>query len=398
MKIVIPTGAPYYRSALTLAKTLKKKGHEVNILSAEDRFKTLQKKFKSKYYNSIDFCPDPTFESKYFIKYLVSYCKKNNIDYIFPSQDAVASIIAFYKSDLPIEVPLPNYKIFQKAIDKLEVNLIAKKEKIPVPKTISEKKFSSADKKINKENISFPLVIKPRIRGDGPIRTKIVNSNKELKKVYKEFQSGGKNLPLYDYTRPMIQEYIRGRIFDCCTLSHKGEMIAGLTQERVLGCESHGGAGIINTTNKREEILDYSRRLLEALEWTGPAQIEWIYDSESKKFKLLEINPRFWGTLSLSILAGINFPLLTLKLLKNPESLKNKTYDYKEGITQRWPIKEITNVISDGKRKERILRLLDFKKWADPNIYTDFDRDDFKPKIYEITFKHFLSLMNILQD
>jgi hypothetical protein len=49
---------------------------------------------------------------------------------------------------------------------------------------------------------------------------------------------------------------------------------------------------------------------------------------------LMEVNGRFWGSLQLSIDAGINFPLLWASMLKGEHV--EPVSDYKEGVTLRW--------------------------------------------------------------
>ena len=48
----------------------------------------------------------------------------------------------------------------------------------------------------------------------------------------------------------------------------------------------------------------------------------------------MEINPRFWGTLDLSILAGVDFPLLTCRMAL--EGDVESVYDYRVGLRYRW--------------------------------------------------------------
>ncbi len=59
-----------------------------------------------------------------------------------------------------------------------------------------------------------------------------------------------------------------------------------------------------------EPLLADSRRMLEHLGWRGVAMCEWKHDPRSGRYQLLEINPRFWGSLELAVRAGVNFPVL----------------------------------------------------------------------------------------
>jgi protein-tyrosine-phosphatase len=62
------------------------------------------------------------------------------------------------------------------------------------------------------------------------------------------------------------------------------------------------------------ELLAASERLIAALQWNGVAMVEFKLDPLSRKFCLMEINGRFWGSLPLAVAAGADFPSMLLDL------------------------------------------------------------------------------------
>ena len=59
--------------------------------------------------------------------------------------------------------------------------------------------------------------------------------------------------------------------------------------------------------------------------------IEFRIDSRDGVPKIMEVNPRFWGSLQLSILSGVDFPYLLYKALLpllNSNQLQNKVFHY----------------------------------------------------------------------
>jgi predicted ATP-grasp superfamily ATP-dependent carboligase len=56
------------------------------------------------------------------------------------------------------------------------------------------------------------------------------------------------------------------------------------------------------------ELLAKCERLLDALDYDGPAMVEFKRDSATGEFVLMEINARLWGSLQLAIDAGVDFP------------------------------------------------------------------------------------------
>jgi predicted ATP-grasp superfamily ATP-dependent carboligase len=92
----------------------------------------------------------------------------------------------------------------------------------------------------------------------------------------------------------------------------------------------------LNETTWEPELLERAATLWKALDWHGPAQVELKVDEKSGRASLLEVNGRFWGTLDLSVRAGVNFPWLAARIAKGlpvraPEG-------YRVGLRYRWPI------------------------------------------------------------
>jgi len=64
--------------------------------------------------------------------------------------------------------------------------------------------------------------------------------------------------------------------------------------------------------------------------------VEFKVDPRDGLPKLMEINPRFWGSLSLAIHAGVNFPLLLHKMARGKRF--DPVEQYRTGIACRWLI------------------------------------------------------------
>ena len=385
-KILIPTEDGFYRSVLSICRSLGSQGHQIHILSSSNRFKLFQKVLKSKYCFHYDSCSNPMIKPHSFIEELKAYTVNNNIDIILPVIDSSASLLAYYKKSLAAKVPLPDYKYFKKAIDKYQMVKIAQKVNVPTPKTYEFEGLENFRKLINRKQISYPFVLKPKIRGDHLEHIKIINNKKELVKYSDKFEKIGKLEPLYNYQRPLLQEFLKGTIYDCCTLSKNGKLLVALSQYRLRTLNSFGGAGAVNITSKTPLIIKYSKILLRELNFTGPAQIEWL-KTEENKFYLMEVNPRFWGTTQLSIDAGINFPLLTINLLQD-KSLNLENLTYKTGIKKRWVFpEEFLSLLRDKtNRLHRLKEYLNIMEFKAPYIKSNINIDDFKPFLYNLFF------------
>ncbi|MEK7841470.1 MAG: ATP-grasp domain-containing protein, partial [Deltaproteobacteria bacterium] len=115
---------------------------------------------------------------------------------------------------------------------------------------------------------------------------------------------------------------------------------------------------------KNDEIRDIAISLLKSLNWVGVAMVEFRVDARDGKAKLMEINPRFWGSLQLAILSGMDFPYLLYKMAVDGDV--EPVWDYETGIRCRWLIPgDILHFISNPER----LRL-------NPSFFTRTQGDD----------------------
>lgn len=51
---------------------------------------------------------------------------------------------------------------------------------------------------------------------------------------------------------------------------------------------------------------------MRALNWNGPAMVEYKWDANNQTFDFIELNSRYWAALNLDILAGIHFPAIQM--------------------------------------------------------------------------------------
>jgi predicted ATP-grasp superfamily ATP-dependent carboligase len=89
-----------------------------------------------------------------------------------------------------------------------------------------------------------------------------------------------------------------------------GECLAHFCHKRLHQFPNSGGPSTDRVGVTDSRLLDMSQQLLQAIKWKGPAMVEWKVDPRSGAPQLLEINPRFWGSLELSVRSGVDFPVL----------------------------------------------------------------------------------------
>lgn len=262
-----------------------------------------------------------------FISDIKKILQENSYDLILPIGVDTTIPISYHKKELSAltEVPVADYEILERAHDKHKTIEAARNVDVPVPDTYL---LRDGDLKFPKR---YPVVVKAR-KGASGSGTRYASSREELDKVLLEFENRKSN-DIFDYREPMIQEYIPGEIRDVCVLFNHGDPKAAVVQRRVITYPPSGGVGIVNETIEEPYLVELTFRLLKEINWHGVAQVEYKYDGEGAP-RLMEVNPKFWGTLELSIAAGVNFPFMLYKITMDGDV--EPCFAYKRNIQMWW--------------------------------------------------------------
>ncbi len=137
-----------------------------------------------------------------------------------------------------------------------------------------------------------------------------------------------------DFNPPMLlQEYCDGVGVGVELLIHRGECLAAFQHRRLEEVPYTGGVSVTAVAESLDPVLfENSLRLLRALQWEGPTMVEYKIKPEDGTSVLMEINGRYWGTISLAIAAGIDFPLYHWQVLHGETPSIPKAYT----IGTRW--------------------------------------------------------------
>lgn len=373
MKVLITDAE--YKNSLAALRALGKKGINVDVAGN----KKLSQSFYSKYTNNKFIYPRPKNKGKKFVKFLIDLLKNENYDVVLPIGAKTTIPISYYKDRIEeyTNLVVPGYKILSKAHDKSKCLKIAKKIGIPIPEThrpesIDEVKNIAGD-------ITYPSVIKIK-RGSAAKGLNYANSKKELIENYRQYLNDDREDEIiFNYNRPMIQEFIPGEIHDVCVIFDEEKPKAVLSQKRIRTLPPSGGGGIYNVTTDNEKLKKLSVKLLKKINWHGPAQVEFKIDSRRGEPKLMEVNSKFWGTLDLSIQAGINFPYLACQIALGRKI--KKQHEYKRDLYYRWPYPyELKYILEHKNKGEAIKNLLDNRG----EVKTDLSIKDPLPHFAEI--------------
>ncbi len=166
------------------------------------------------------------------------------------------------------------------------------------------------------EHIRYPVLVKAR-RGFGSRHIHHAQNAKEL-----EF------FLHHTSVDSMVQAACLGTEFSIdvfCDL--EGRCLAAIPRTMI---ESKGGESIKGMTIKDADLIDFGRRVSEALRIIGPANVQCFREPDGE-LQVTDVNPRFGGGFPLPTAAGSGYPELALALA-NGERPEPRLGDFREGV------------------------------------------------------------------
>lgn len=233
----------------------------------------------------------------------------NTYQVILPMNDYTSLGLVECKVRRRVGVPLPSAEALRRAGNKAEIADLGKRLGLGVPTTLRASNPQELDAAL--DQIGYPCVVKLN-RGAGSVGMSILHQPSDLDRSVLFFEDS--SALAYDRQNLLVQEYIPGEIHDVCLLFQHGHCCGGLTQRRVRMYPPGAGIGVVVETTHEPELMEQSVAMLSALDWHGPAQVEFKRDERDGSARLLEINGRFWGTLDHCIQSGFHVPELACRV------------------------------------------------------------------------------------
>jgi len=329
MKVLVTDG--HWRKTLAVVRSLGRKGIHVTV--GERTF--LNTSFFSKYCSRRILYPSPRIHPERFIEFLLRELSQNQYDCLFPMEEETLLLVAKYSSEISkfTSLLIPEFSKIEFVRDKANLIQFAGRNGIPVPKTFypllsSSNPIDSMSLNEDLFNIPIPSVIKPRV-SSGSFGMVYVNKKEDLLSSYQEVHRR--------YPFPLIQEYIPdgGGTFGLSALfDHHSNLKAAFVHKKLRMYPVRGGPSTLRESVRHPHVMDLGLSLLRQLNWKGVALVEFKVDPRDDTPKLMEVNPRFWGSLQLAIFSGVDFPYLMLRIAKGEEI--EPVLSYKVGMRCRW--------------------------------------------------------------
>jgi predicted ATP-grasp superfamily ATP-dependent carboligase len=322
------------RSALAATRALGKDGHNVTVASSQPSLAS-----KSKFCKNALTYPNPSKEPEAFRRWVIEELKKNTYDVLLPVTDLSLSTLYDVESEVRAHTvfPFSDKSVFEEVRNKFCLIKKAEQYSIRSPKTLLVRHGDSLD---TISLPSTPSVLKP-------VET-LVSTERGMEKVGALYvQTIGelrKHLEKYPEGEFLLQEHIEGTGVGVSVLFDDGRVLAHASHKRLLEKPPSGGVSVLSESIKtNQNLLGNIKLLLSSIHFRGVAMVE-FKQTPSGEFILMEINPRFWGSLQLAIDAQVNFPCLLVETALNHTS--SKITEGREGQRLRWELGCVDHGIS----------------------------------------------------
>lgn len=238
----------------------------------------------------------------------------------------------------------PDEQSVEIAFDKAATMSLARVSAVPTIQTYTP----ATDTELHEvaKYLSYPAIVKSRRSvtwqngGGGFASASFVMNPDHLTKLYKALKEKLGEAPL-------IQERVNGEEYGVEMIAHHGEPIALAVHHRLRSLSPTGGASVLKEIegegSLHDMLMQYARKLVLKLKWEGPIMVEFKVDSDTRTPKLMEINGRFWGSLPLSVAAGVDMPYYFF-MLATENNVPTDCITAREGVVTRHFLGDVLNL------------------------------------------------------
>jgi len=277
---------------------------------------------------------------------------------------------------------IPDLKKIEFVRDKGNLMRFAESHGFPVPKTWYSPPLSPSPAMGG--GMGEGVVIKPRI-SSGSFGIVYVKKREDLISSYQNVHER--------YPFPLIQEWIPdgGGVFGLSALFDEASSVkAAFVHKKLRMYPVQGGPSTLAEGVEHPQIMELGLSLLKSLNWVGVGMVEFKVDPRDGIPKLMEVNPRFWGSLQLAIVSGVDFPFLILKMAR--KECFDPVLRYAVGKRFRWLL--LGDILHFLKHPQRFDLHPSFFNFFDPNTsYDIFSKDDPLPLLGSVA-----TLLTFLYD
>ena len=228
---------------------------------------------------------------------------------------------ALLDADLPAEalLPYPAAQVVRRLRDKRALPGLFAEGGFRTAATLAE----GTPGELLEASLPYPRVLKPAGKGGAKGTAEVMRSEAELRSALRALPPGE---PL------LVQEKLSGPLGSLALVVARDGRLVARFQHSVRRTSRLGTTVVARSVAPDEALADRAARVLGDSGYFGLAQLD--YFDTPRGPAVIDINPRFYGSMPLAGAAGVNLPVAWQSVVTNGAA--GSPTDYRLGVTYRW--------------------------------------------------------------
>ena len=317
-------GIESVRIAVPVARSLHRHGIAVDFATIG----ATEKLIRSRAVRTTYRLPNSSVDPAAFASALLDLVENNRYAAIVPLSDralvAVGPLDRALRAKTTVMCPTP--EIVDRVLDKTQTVAFAKQCGVRVPESYTAVDLTALD--TLRSVLRFPLIAK------GRSRHRLVGFKVAYFNTYETLRERSAADPDF-LPNVLLQEYVRGDGLLFAVLMDGGEALSVFQHRRLKELPATGGVGVMLESEAPDPaITEQACAILRAIGWNGMCCVEFRHDRASGGLWLLEVNGRYWGSLTSATACGLDYPWYHWQLARGMTPAIPATY--RSGVCTRW--------------------------------------------------------------
>lgn len=309
-------GETHTRSALSGIRGLGRAGHPLIAIAANRSAAGL----RSRYVNVSAVIPDVQSAPQAYAARIAELAREHGPVMAYPVQET--GIDALYDHPSPrVHLPWPGIEPVRRVRDKRSLPELASEAGLGTPRVIAHGRCAE----LAGAQLPFPCVVKPFGKGGAIESARPIGSQEQLRAFLGALPP---EAPL------LVQEWLAGQPFSIALVLGRDGRVVARFQQRALRTwpRDAGSSARAVSTAPDERLVARAAGVLNDIGYYGLAQLQFM--SSERGPLLIDINPRFFGSMPLALAAGVNLPAAWHAVaLDEPAPVAGP---YRLGVSFRW--------------------------------------------------------------
>jgi predicted ATP-grasp superfamily ATP-dependent carboligase len=289
-----------------------------------------------------------------FARRVAELCAAHGPAFVYPGQEEAIDALLEGGSSDGVPLPYPGRESLQRLRDKRSLPGLGAAAGLQVPATVMQVAAGELADAVP----GMPVVVKPAGSGGALTMTLIIEARDELEALVEQLPA----------TEPLfIQERVSGPLAAVAlvvdrdgTTRARFQQVASRTWPLAAGVSTRA-----QSVAPDEELVEACARLLSVAGYWGLAHLQFV--STSRGLALVDVNPRFYGSLPLALAAGVNLPATWHAIAAGDDP--GQPSPYRTGLTYRWLEGDLLAFAKEGRTEA-------LRPARRPHIAAAWARDD----------------------